>query len=98
MHTPFKRFIEASPHVHRAKQCRPSATMFPSSTIEPSLKPQTRRGLCVVVGLHTIQDPGQNTSADLTQQRAELPLKRRHLLGSRLIVEKLIKQANALGE
>jgi hypothetical protein len=45
-----------------------------------------------------MQDPSQNTSANCTQQRAEFLLKRRHLLGSRLVVENLIKQANALGE
>jgi hypothetical protein len=39
-----------------------------------------------------------NTSADLTPQRAEFPLKHRYLPGRQLVVEKLIKQANALGE
>jgi hypothetical protein len=68
------------------------------SAIALSLKRQARRCLGVVVGLHMIQDPSHNTSANLTQQRAEFPLKRRHLQGHQLVVEKLIKQANALGE
>src|SRR2546422_571408 len=94
MDTAFQRFVEASPHVHGAKTCRYSATMFRTSTIDPSLKVHTRRSLCGVAGLQMIQDPSHNTSADLTQQRAELPLKRRHLLRCRLLVEALINQVH----
>jgi hypothetical protein len=98
MDASFQRFVEASPHVHSAKQRRHSATLLRASTIDSSLKLQTRRRLCGVLGLHMIQDPSHNPSADLTQQRTELPLKLRHLLRCRLLVEALIKQAHTLGE
>src|SRR2546422_556117 len=94
----FQGFVKASPHVHRAKKCCPRVALFPSSTIEPSLKSYARRRLCGVLGLHMIQDPGQNTSANLTQQRTEFPLKFCHLLGRRLVVEELIQQTHPMSE
>lgn len=59
------RFIEASPPVHRAKKCRQSAAILPSSPIEPSLKLQTRRSCCVALGLQAIHDPSHDASANL---------------------------------
>jgi len=72
--------------------------MFPAPTIEPSLKAYARRCRGIVLGLHMIQDPGHNTSADLTQQRVEFPLKAGHLLRGRLVMEELIKQTHPMGE
>jgi hypothetical protein len=71
MDASFPWFIEAPPHVHGAKECRHSATMFCTSTIDPALKVRTRRGLFGVLGLHMMQDPRHNTSANLPQQRTE---------------------------
>ena len=98
MDTSFQRFVEASPHVYGAKKRRHSATMFRASTLDPSRTLHTRRSLFGVRGLHMMQDPSHNTSANLTQQRTEIPLKLRHLLRGRLLVEALINQAHTLGE
>jgi hypothetical protein len=94
----FQGFVKASPHVHRAKKCCPRVALFPSSPRESSLKAHARRRFCGVLGLQTIQDPGQNASAHLPQQRAKFPLKFRHLLGRRLVVEELIQQTHPMGE
>ena len=98
MDASFQRFVEASPHVHGAKECRHSAPMFRATTIDPVLKVHTRRRRFGVLGLQMIQDPSHNTSAHLTQQRTEFPLKLRHLRRCRLLVEALLKQAHPLGE
>ena len=94
----FQGFVKASPHVHRAKKCCPRVALFPSSPRESSLKSHARRRFCGVLGLQMIQDPGQNASAHLPQQRAKFPRKVRHLLGRRLVVEELIQQTHPMGE
>ena len=98
MDASFQRFVEASPHVHGAKERCHSATMFRTSTIDLALKLHTRRSFFGVLGLQMIQDPPHNTSANLTSQCTQCPLKLRHLLGCRLLVEALLNQAHTLGE
>src|SRR5262245_25096879 len=93
-----QRFVKASPPVYGAKERRHSVTMFRAATIESSLKLHTRRSFLSVLRLQMIQDPRHHTSAHLTQQRTECPLKRHHLLRGQLFVETLINQVDTLGE
>ena len=93
-----QRFIEPPPDDHGAEQRGNGRAMLPASTIGLSLPPQARWRLCMVLGFHMMQDPGHNPSANLPQQGAEFPLKLRHLLGCRLIVEKLIKETHPMGK
>src|SRR5215467_16000887 len=97
-HTVFQGFVQASPHVHRAKKYCPHVVLFPSSPIESALKSHARRRRYGVLGLQMIQEPDQNASANLAQQRAEFPLKFRHLLGRRLVVEELLQQTHPMDE
>src|SRR5262245_16982716 len=92
----FQRFVEASPHVYRAKKRRHSATRLRASTIDASRKLHTRRRLCGGLGLHMLQYPSQKPSAPLTQPPTHRPLKRGHLLRRWLGMEKLLKQAHTL--
>jgi hypothetical protein len=89
-HAWFQGFVTASPHVHRAKKWGPRVALFPASPREASLKSHARRRVCGVLGLQMIQEPGQNASTHLTEERAAFPRQFRPLLGRRLVVEELI--------
>ncbi len=70
--------------------------MLPASPIGLSLPPQTRRGLFRAFGLYMIQHPGDNAAAHIPQEGAEFPLKGRHVLGCRFVVEEVLNEPSAL--
>jgi hypothetical protein len=60
-----QRFIEPPPDDYGTEQRGKRGAMLPAATIGLSLEPQARRHLVRVVGLHVIQDPGDNAAAHL---------------------------------
>jgi hypothetical protein len=93
-----ERFVESPPYLYGAKKRGQSAGMFRASTIEMARKLHPRRCLLVGCRLQTIQHPSHDPPAHVAQQETEVALKGHHLLGCRLIVDKLINEADTTGE
>src|SRR5512134_4143280 len=59
-----QRFVESPPEDHWTKERGKRGAMLPAATIGPSFEPQVRRRLCRALGLHVIQNPGDNAASD----------------------------------
>ena len=62
--------------------------MLPSSTLGLPLQPEASWHLFRAFRFHVIQHPGHNPAPHFLEQGAQLSLKRRRLLGGRLLVKK----------
>jgi hypothetical protein len=70
--------------------------MLPSSTIGLPLPPEASWHLFREFRFHVVQHPGHNPATNGLEHGAQFSLKRRHLLGCRLLVKKVIDESGAM--